>query len=98
MSLFLKVLCIHVYFAIIKDSSYLNDKYLEANVKAIHALKSTLNNDYLCRVANLDQAFVVWNTIISLDEKEQYYAGSDSDIGNEASNVCYMVQVDNPLR
>ena len=51
----------------------------------------------LSRVSNIDSAFVVWNTILSLDEKEQYYAGSDSDVGSEASNVCYMVQGDNPL-
>ena len=35
--------------------------------------------------------------MISLDEKEQYYAGSDSDVGSDTSNVCYMVQGDNPL-
>ena len=90
-------LSIHVYLATIKDSYCSNSKYIEANSKAIHALKSTLNNDYLCRVANIDSAFVVWNIILSLDEKEQYYAGSDSDVGSDASNVCYMVQGDNPL-
>ena len=36
-------------------------------------------------------------SLISLGEKEQYYAGSDSDVGSDASNVCYMVQEDNPL-
>ena len=51
MPLYLKGLGIHVYLAIIKDS---NSKYLEANSKAIHALKSTLNDEYLSRVANLD--------------------------------------------
>ena len=59
MSMYLKALGIHLYFATIKDSYYLNGKHLEANLKAIHALKSTLNDDYLCRVANLDSAFVV---------------------------------------
>ena len=68
MSMYLKTLRIHVYFVTIKDSYCLNDKYLEANVKALHALKSTLNDDYLCRVANFDSAFVVWNTIVSLGE------------------------------
>ena len=97
MSLYLKALCSHVYFANIKDSYCLNGKYLEANAKAIHALKSTLNDEYLSRVSNFDSAFVVWNTIVSLGEQEQYYAGSDSDAGSEASNVCYMVQGDNPL-
>ena len=46
-------------FATVKDSYCLNEKNLEANVKAIHALKSTLNDEYLSRVANLDSAFVV---------------------------------------
>ena len=95
MSLYLKALGIHVYFVTIKDSYCLNGKNIEANAKAIHALKSTLNDDYLYRVAKLDSAFVVWNTILSLGEKEQYYAGSDSDV--DACNLCYMVQGDNPL-
>ena len=69
MSLYLKGLGIHVYFATIKDSYINNSKYVEANSKATHALKSTLNNDYW-RVANIDSAFVVWNTIMSLGEKE----------------------------
>ena len=46
---------------------------------------------------NLNSAFVVWNTIISLGEQEQYYAGSDSNVESDASNVCYMVQGDKPL-
>ena len=97
MSLFLKGQGIHVYLATINDS-YVNDsKNIEANAKALHALKSTLNDEYLSRVSNIDSAFVVWNTIISLGEKEQYYAGSDSDVGSDASNLCYMVQGDNPL-
>ena len=37
------------------------------------------------------------DTIVSLGEQEQYYAGSDSDVGSETSNVCYMVQGDNSL-
>ena len=59
MSLYLKALGIHVYFATIKDSCYLNGKHLEANAKVIHALKSTLNDEYLSRVVNLNSAFVV---------------------------------------
>ena len=68
MSMNLKGLGIHVYLATIKDSYFRNGKYLEANSKAIHALKSTLNDDYLCRVSNFDSAFVAWNTLISLGE------------------------------
>ena len=70
MSLYLKGLGIHVYLATIKDSYFSNSKYIEANSKAIHALKSTLNDEYLSRVSNFDSAFVVWNTLISLGEQE----------------------------
>ena len=69
MSMYLKALGIHIYFSTIKHSYCLNDKYLEANAKVIHALKSTLNDEYLSTVANLDSAFIVWNTIISLGEQ-----------------------------
>ena len=41
MSLYLKALGIHIYFTTIKDSYCLNDKNLEANAKALHALRST---------------------------------------------------------
>ena len=59
MSMYLKALGIHIYFATIKDSYFINDKTLEANAKAIHALKSALNDEYLSRVSNFDSAFVV---------------------------------------
>ena len=70
MSIYLKALGIHVYFATIKDSYCSNGKNLEANTKAIHALKSTLDDDYLCRVSNFDLAFIVWNTLIPLGEQK----------------------------
>ena len=70
MSLYLKALGIQVYFATIKDSYCLNGKIFEANAKALHALRSTLNDDYLSRVANFDSAFVAWYTIISLGEQK----------------------------
>ena len=73
MSLYLKALGIHVYFVTIKYSYYLNGKHLEANTKAIHTLKLTLNDEYLSRVSNFDSAFIIWNTLISLDEQMQYY-------------------------
>ena len=92
--MYLKALGIHVYFATIKDAYCLIGKHLEANAKVIHALKSTLNDEYLYRISNFDSAFIVWNTIISLGEQKQYYAGSDSNDGSDASNMCYMVQGD----
>ena len=88
--MYLKALGIHVYLATIKDSYCLNGKNLEANAKAIHALKSTLNDEYLSRISNFDSAFVVWNTPVSLGEQKQYYMKSDSDDESDASNMCYM--------
>ena len=63
--MYLKALGIHIYFATIRDSYCLDGKHLEANAKAIYALKSTLNDEHLSRVANFDSAFVVWNTIVA---------------------------------
>ena len=97
MSLYLKALGIYVYLATTNNAYCLNGKNIEANAKAIHALKSTLNDEYLSRVYNIDLAFVAWNIITSLGEKDLYYAGSDSDVGIDTSNACYMVQGDNPL-
>ena len=67
--MYLKALSIYVYFATIKDSYFLNGKYLEANAKngkyleanakTIHALKLPLNDEYLSRVSNIESAFVV---------------------------------------
>ena len=70
MSIYLKGIGIHVYFTTLKDSYCLNGKHIEANTKAIHALKSTLNDEYLSRVANFDSTFVVWNILISLGEQK----------------------------
>ena len=76
MSLYLKALGIHVYLATTNDAYCLNGKNIEANAKALYALKSILNDDYLSRVSNIDSAFVAWNTLISLGEKDLYYAVS----------------------
>ena len=51
--MYLKALSIHVYLTTIKDLYFVNDKHLEVNTKAIHALKLTLNDEYLSRVSNL---------------------------------------------
>ena len=77
--------------------NFVNGKYLEANTKAIHAIKFILNDEYLSRVANFDSAFVAWNTLISLGEQKQYYIRSDSDDESDAFNICSMVQGDDPL-
>ena len=68
MSMNLKALGIHVYFVTIKDTYCLNGKILVVSANSLHALRSTLNAEYLFRVANFDSAFVLLNTIVSLDE------------------------------
>ena len=52
MSLYLKALGIYVYLATTNNAYCLNGKNFETNAKALNALKSTLNDDYLFRVAN----------------------------------------------
>ena len=59
MSIYLKALEILVYFVTIKDSYFINGKHLEASTKAIHATKSTINDDCLSRVSNIESTFVV---------------------------------------
>ena len=87
--MYLKALGIHVYFAIIKNSYCFTGNHLEANTKVIHALKSTLNDEYLSRITNFDLALLVWNTIISLREQKQYYMGSNSDDGSYFQYVLH---------
>ena len=65
MSMYLKALHIYVYLVTIKDSYFINGKYLEANAKTIHALKLTLNDEYLSMISHIESAFVVWNTLTS---------------------------------
>ena len=69
MSMYLKALGIHIYFVTIKDSFFVNGKHLEAYTKAILALKSILNDEYLSKVSNFDSVFVIWNTLISLSKQ-----------------------------
>ena len=91
MSMYLKTLSIHVYFATIKNSYFINDKHLEANAKVIHALNLTLNDDYLSRISNIDSAFIVQNTVCFLGEQTLNEKESISDDESDASNMCYMV-------
>ena len=96
--MYLKALGIHVYLATIKETCFVNGKYLEANAKAVHTLKSTLNDDYLFRVSNIDSAFVLCNTLITLGEQTPHDKKSDLDQGSDTSNMCYMVQGDDSLK
>jgi len=73
MSMYLKALGIHVYLTTIKDSYFLNGKHLEANSKAIHTLKSTLNDEYLSRVLTLIR-LLYFETLLSLLVNKRHMA------------------------
>jgi len=60
MSAYLKVLSLHVYLTTIKKSYIGNDKYLEGNTQALHALRQTLRKEYLSMISHCD-SFAVWN-------------------------------------
>ena len=68
MSTYVKALGIHIYLATIQGSYFVNGKYIEPNTKAIHALKSALNDDNQSRVSNIESTFVVWKTLLSFGE------------------------------
>ena len=89
--MYLKALSIHVHLGTIKYSYFVNSKYLEANAKALHALKSTLNDEYLSKISNIESTFVVWNTLITLGEPTPHDKESDSDQGSHTSDMCYMI-------
>ena len=91
MSMYLKAFGIHIFLATTKDLYYLNGKHFKANTKTIHALKSTLNDDYLSRVSNFVSAFLIWNTLVSFGEQMPHHKKSDSDDGSITFNMCYMV-------
>ena len=57
MNSYLKALGLYVYLVTTKKSYIENGKYLETNAQAMIALKQTLNNDYLSKVANCDFRF-----------------------------------------
>ena len=89
MSSYFKALGLHVYLVTTKKSYIENGKYLETNAQAMIALKQTLNNDYLSKVANCDFTFVVWNTLISLEEQASNYMERESS--EDGSNQTYFI-------
>ena len=72
MSAYLKTLGLQVYFVTIKKFYLGNDKYLEANTQALHALRQTLSKQYLSIISYCDSAFIVWITSTSLKEQDQH--------------------------
>ena len=50
MSMYLKILGMHVYLAATKKFYLGNSKHIEANTQALMALRCTLNKEYLCMI------------------------------------------------
>ena len=65
MSMYLKILGLHVFLAATKKSYLDNSKHIEANAQTLEALRSTLNKEYLMMVSNCDSTFAVWNMLTS---------------------------------
>ena len=54
--MYLKTLGLHVFLAATKKFYLDNSKHVEANARAIEALRSTLNKEYLFIVSHCDSA------------------------------------------
>ena len=91
MSVCLKALGLHVYFVTTKKSYLGNDKHLEANTQALHALRKTLSKERLSMVSYCDSAFIVWNTLTSPEQQMTNYMEREA-IVDEFDEACYMVQ------
>ena len=65
MSMYLKILGMHVYLATTKKTYFDNVKYIEANAQVLDALKHSLSREYLSMISHCDSAFAVWNTLTS---------------------------------
>ena len=59
MSAYLKAIGLHVFLAAIKKSYLGNSTHIEANAKALEALRCTLSKEHLSIVSHCDSAFAV---------------------------------------
>ena len=90
MSIYLKILGMHVYLATTKKSYLGNDKHIEANAQVLEALKHSLSKKYLSLVSHCDSTFAVWNMLTSpkLQTANNMEKESSRD---ESDKACYMV-------
>ena len=90
MSAYFKALGLYVYLVTTKKSYFDNNKYLEANVQAMVALKHTLSKEHFSLISHCDSSFAVWNTLTSLKKQAQHMMERESS-GDESNQACYMV-------
>ena len=96
MSMYLKIIGLHVFLTATKKSYLGNSKHIEANAQALEALRSTLNKEYLMIVSNCDSAFAVWNTLTSSKLQLPIQTEKESS-EDESEQRCYMVQGNDSL-
>ena len=68
MSAYSKALNCMSILSLPEKSYFGNDKYLEANTRAIDVLRQTLSKQHISLISHCDSAFAVWNTLISPKE------------------------------
>ena len=61
MSLYLKILGLHVFLTATKKSYLSNSLHIEANALALKELRASLSKEYLHVFSHYDSAFAVWN-------------------------------------
>ena len=83
MSAQFKALGLHVYLASTKKSYLGNNKYLEANIQTLEALKHTLSKEHLSLISYCDSAFAVWNTLTS-PKKQRTNVLEKESIGDQS--------------
>ena len=80
MSMYLKILGMHVYLATTKKSYLSNNKHIKANEQALEVPRCTLSKEHLSIVSHCDSAFTVWNTLTFSEQQmtnnvERSYCG-----------------------
>ena len=90
MSTYLSALGLHVYLTTTKKSYLTNDKHIEANAKAIDALKHTLNKEHLSLISHCDSTFVVWNILTSSKKQTTHVLEKESS-GDESNQAYFIV-------
>ena len=93
--MYLKTIGLYVFLAATKKSYLGNSKHIEANARALTALRSTLNKEYLCLVSHCHSGFIVWNTTSPALQKTNHVEMESSK--DESEQRCYMVQGNNSL-
>ena len=95
--MYLKTLGLHVFLAATKKCYLGNSNHIWANAQALEAIRSTLSNDYLMHISNLDSAFVVWNKLTTTSTSKLQLKIQPEESSGESDSQCFMVQENDSL-